>query len=223
VNKLGIALVSSKVATITAEAVVADIRSGVTDTVEPMATTVSIIAGATADTVAKLDIETTTGITAASIGAIAIAGTGVASIKAIAGIGAAINIEATAGQAVAAQVAAAIIDLVVTVDLAITMPLPPSVLVSHRSHYILGRPSQRQLQQLTSQLMGSLVLLAYRLQSMHPLSFQRSCLGKFRLLLDKELHTVSFLQGTYPSKQGRLLFDLVHTLDSKRGQTTLDQ
>ena len=61
-NKLGIALVSSRVATITAEPVVADIRSEATDTIEPMAITVSIIAGATADTVAKLGIETTAGI-----------------------------------------------------------------------------------------------------------------------------------------------------------------
>ena len=175
---------SSRVTAITAEPVVADIRFEATDTIEPMANTVSIIAGATADTVAKLGIETTAGIVAVSI-------------KAVAGIKVAINIEAVVVQAaagtVAGQVVAAIVNQVVTINLATAITLLPSVLVSHQSHHILGRPSQRQLQQLTLQLVGSLVLQVYRLQSMHPLSFQRSCQGKFLLLLGKALHTVSFL------------------------------
>ena len=181
---MDIALVLSRVTAITAELVVADIRSVATDTIEPMAATVSIIAEATADTVAKLGIETIAVTEAVDIEAV--------DIEAVAGIEVAVIIEAVAGIKVAINIEAAV-GQVVTANLVAAITLLPSILVSRQSHHILGRPSQRQLQQLTTQLVGSLVLRAYRLQSMHPWSFQLFCQGKFRLLLDKALHTVSFL------------------------------
>ena len=227
---MDITLVLSRVAAITIELVVADTRPEAADTIEPMAAIASIIAEGTAGTVAELGIAAITAGTGATIVSTeaVIVGIGAATVGTVAaGIEVAINIEAVFDLATADiavdQVVAAIAVLAITTNLVTAIALPPSVQVSRQSHYRLGRPSLRQLQQLTSLLMGNLVLQAYRLQSMHPSLSQRSCQGKFLLLSGKAHHTVSFLWGTFPSKQGRLLFNLVHTLDSRTDQTTLDQ